>query len=240
MLLHEYHKKSIEKMATHFYACSDLAGEFMFTEMARNRATYKIVNNAIDLNSYKFDLEIRNKIREENGWSERKVIGHIGRFHKQKNHRFLIDIFKEMHEKDATTLLLLIGDGALKAEIEEYVKEKGLENAVCFLGTTKKVHNYLQAIDLFILPSLYEGLPMVLVEAQTAGVPCCVSDVVSKQAKLTDNIRFISLDDNTKQWAQQGFEMLLEAGKKGREQGYCKVKECGFDLKDNCDNIFDF
>ena len=154
MILHQLHKLHIDKIATHFYACSDLAGQFMYPVKIRERGTYCIINNAVNLQKYKFDMEKRNQVRAQWNWNGKKVIGHVGRFHKKKNHKFLIEIFEALHKKDKNTVLALIGDGGLKSEVEKMVHEKKLDDVVSFVGLTKDVPAYLQAMDLFLMPSL--------------------------------------------------------------------------------------
>ena len=142
-------------------------------------------------------------MREELGIEGKKVIGHVGRFNPQKNHEFLIDIFNEVYKKDNNTVLLLVGDGYLKEKIEDKVKKLGLEDSVRFLGVREDIPELLQAMDLFLFPSLFEGLPVVLVEAQAAGLKCVTSTGVTKETDITNSLEFYDLNETPEKWAEK-------------------------------------
>ena len=188
-------------LGTDFFACSKLAGEWLYGKKFLKKHPLKIINNAVDLDNYKFNSEIRKNIRKELNCDDKFVIGHVGRFCYQKNHEFLIDVFYEVQKEDKDVILLLIGEGELKEKIQKKVEEMNMQNSVIFLGTTDKVQNYLQAMDLFALPSRFEGLPVVGIEAQASGTKCLFSSNITKETKITDNTEF--LDMNIQEWKKR-------------------------------------
>lgn len=187
--------------ATDYFCCSELAGRWLFGNKTYDQGKVYLLNNAIDVDKFKYDENIRKEKRNELKIKDNQfVIGHIGRFVKQKNHDFLIDIFNEIYKQNKDTILLLAGEGPLKEEIENKVKKLGLEKNVMFLGQRNDANELYQAMDAFVLPSLYEGLPVVGVEAQAAGLPCFFSTDMTKETKVLETTRFISLDTSTEEW----------------------------------------
>lgn len=184
-----------KKYATDYFACSELAGRYLFGNKTFDQGKVKIIHNAINLDKFKFDPEARKKLRKELDIKEKTVvIGHVGRFVKQKNHDFLIDVFKEYHTKNPDSKLLLIGTGPLEEKIKAKVEKLNLSDSVLFLGQREDTNKLYSVMDVFCLPSLYEGLGMVLIEAQMNGLPCLASDEVPREAKITENIDFIIFD----------------------------------------------
>lgn len=182
-------------------ACSELAGRWLFGDKTFDQGKVYILNNAIDLSKFKYNEEVRkNKRKELEIDDDTFVIGHIGRFVQQKNHTFLIDVFNEVQKKKANAKLILVGQGPLKDEIENKVKNLNLENKVVFLGQREDVDELYQAFDCFVLPSLYEGLGMVLIEAQASGLPCIASTEIPDIARVTEKLKFVRLDENIDYW----------------------------------------
>lgn len=181
---------------THAFACCEEAGRGLFKDKP-----FQIIRNGIDVKKYSFSNKSRGEFREKIKADNRIVIGHIGIFNTQKNHNFLIDSFYQLIQTNPRYLLLLIGNGELKKQMEEKTERLGISGSVIFLGETAEVHNYLQAIDILVMPSHYEGLPVTLVEAQASGLPCVVSDRVPREAGLTDLVQFIPND--TALWVRQ-------------------------------------
>ena len=174
----------------------------MFDDRTFERGKVTIINNAIDLDKFKYSEKLRKEKRKELGIKDDTlVIGHIGRFVTQKNHTFLIDIFNELHKENKDSLLMLVGQGPLQYEIKEKVKSLGLENSVLFLGQRDDVNRLYQAMDVFCLPSLYEGLPVVGVEAQANGLLCILSDEMTKETKVLNSTVFLSLNKTASEWA---------------------------------------
>lgn len=218
-------RKYINKICTVKFACSDKAALWMFGE--KGSKNYIFINNGIEVDKYSFNETIRNNIRHELGCEENTVmLGHVGRFVQQKNHKFLIDVFAKYIKINSDAKLVLIGVGPLKNEIEEVVKLKGLEDKVLFLGEKSNVNEYMQAMDIFLLPSFYEGLPVAGVEAQASGLKCLFSDVITRDADITGNIEYIDLNKGAGYWAQKVDEI----------SGYKRIKQdeniikSGFDI----------
>lgn len=207
-------------------ACSKAAGDFLYrTECGKKE--YMVLHNAIESENYKFDLNMRNELRRKLQIEKSFVIGHVGRFENQKNHKFLIDAFKCFHDQNLDSVLLLIGTGSLHEKMKGYVKEIGIEEQVRFLGQITDVWNYYQAMDQFWLPSLYEGLPMSAVEAQASGLPCLFSDTITKETGILDCVKFLSLDQNVEPWAREA--MIMKTNQE-RIQGKSAVVKAGFDV----------
>ncbi len=188
--------------ATDYMCCSELAGRWLFGNKEYDNGNVYLLNNAIDLGKFKYDEDERKKKRKELNISDDTiVIGHVGRFVEQKNHRFLIDIFNEVQKQNKNSILLLVGQGPLMEEIKEKVRNIGLEKCVEFLGQRNDVNELYQAFDVFILPSLYEGLPVVGIEAQATGLLCFFSDDMTKETKVLNTAEFLSLEQSAKEWA---------------------------------------
>lgn len=204
-------------LADEYLTCSDLAGQWMYPESLRKGSHYHIAKNAIDLEKYRFNPELRNKMRKALGIGEHTFcIGHVGRFSYQKNHEFLIQVFAELHQQLPDSCLLLIGGhmngDAYYENARALVKKLHLEECVQFLGVRKDVPDLMQAMDCFVLPSRFEGLGIVGIEAQASGLPCIVSDRVPRELDVCGNVRFISIDLETQKWVQS----LLQSSKRGR------------------------
>ena len=194
--------------STHYIGCSELAGRWLFGNKTFDKGNVYILNNAIDLDLFKYDESIRIKKRNELKINDNTiVIGHLGRFVEQKNHRFLIDIFNEFHKKNNNSILLLGGQGPLMDEIKEKVKSLNLNDCVQFLGQRNDASELYQAFDIFLLPSLYEGLPVVGVEAQASGLLCIFSDDMTKETKVLDSTVFMSLNNTALEWAEKMLEL---------------------------------
>lgn len=207
----EYKKNAMKYMlrpfakmnATHYAACSSYAGEWLFGHKSVENGDVVIFNNAIELNRFKYNEETRNRVRKSLNLDGKFVIGHVGRFCYQKNHDFLIDIFDAVHKRNKNAMLLLVGDGKLMPNVKAKVHSKGLDNSVIFLGNRNDVNELYQAMDVFVLPSRYEGLGMVAVEAQFAGVRTVVSSEVPTDVAITDQIDFLDLTDDVNVWAEK-------------------------------------
>ena len=188
--------------ATNYFCCSELAGRWLFGNKLYNQNKVYLLNNAIDLDKFKYDEKIRKQIRSElNIDDDTLVIGHIGRFVKQKNHEFLIDIYSEIYKRNNNSLLLLVGQGPDRDKIEDKVKDLGLSNNIKFLGQRGDANRLYQAFDVFLLPSLYEGLPVVGVEAQASGLLCILSSAMTKETKVLDITTFVDLSNTKEEWA---------------------------------------
>ena len=185
-----------KRYATDYFACSELAGRYLFGNKAFDQGKVKIIHNAIDVDKFKFDEVARKKLRKEFGIKDSTiVIGHVGRFVQQKNHTFLVDVFKEYHKKNPDSKLLLVGSGPLEDEIKKKVERLGLKDSVLFLGQRDDINKLYSVMDVFCLPSLYEGLPVVGVEAQAAGLPTIFSNRISKEVIVSSYAKIVSIQD---------------------------------------------
>ena len=232
-----YAKLKLRYLATHLIACSREAGIWLYGKKNYEKKRIRILNNAIDTQKFKYSESIRNSIRTQLGLKDEFIIGHIGRFETQKNHIFLIDIFEEIVKKEPSAFLILIGTGSLESTIINYVKSKQLSDRVLFYGTTNASNEMFQIFDVFALPSLFEGLPVVAIEAQAAGLKCIVSDTISKDVKLTDNLEFVHLESSTQVWAKK----ILEY-KDGyfRNDVSLEIASKGYDIKTNATVLSQF
>lgn len=220
--------------ATHYFACSELAGRWLFGNKEYDKGNVFLLSNAIDVEKFKYDEKIRKKIRKElKIKDDTVVIGHIGRFVAQKNHTFLIDIFSEYHKLNSNSILLLAGQGPLEEEIKEKVKKLQLEDAVKFLGQRNDVNRLYQAFDLFLLPSLYEGLGMVLIEAQCSGLPCICSTKVPQIAKVTEHLDYVNLNVPLSIWikAIQSKKLI------NRKSCIKEVSKNGYNIENEVDKL---
>ncbi|MCR5847701.1 MAG: glycosyltransferase family 1 protein [Lachnospiraceae bacterium] len=205
-------RKEIRKEATHYIACSKAAGEWLFGEENVKTGKVRILNNAIDTKKFSFDENTRSEIRKNLNVDENMfILGHVGRMMPQKNHEFLVEIFKEVHEKRENSKLLLVGDGDLRFAIEKKCKELGIFEDVIFYGTTDDISKLYNAMDVFVFPSLFEGLGMVMIEAQCNGLRCYLtdSDEVSKESIITNRVETMPLG-NANEWAQKILETDFE------------------------------
>ncbi|WP_050740026.1 glycosyltransferase family 1 protein [Acetobacterium bakii] len=195
-LVHQMLRGVFDANYTNAFACGQKAGEWLF-----GNKPFEIINNGIDIKKYSYDMEIRRLYRNKYNLNGKKVIGHIGYFSEVKNHGYLIDIFHALYQLDHTYRLILIGDGERRALMEEKVRDLGLADAVIFTGKTLAVPQLLQAMDMMVMPSLFEGFPLTLVEAQTACLPCFASDAVARESAITDLVQFIPLEKTPAEWA---------------------------------------
>lgn len=207
-ILHIIHKHVVARIATHFFACSEVAADY-FYKNTKVESKSVLIKNGINLNLFQYNEDIRISLRTEMNLSDNLVFGHVGRFIAVKNQSFLIDIFAEIKKRRNDAVLLLIGVGEDMGRIKEKVNQLQIQNSVRFLGQCNNVNELLQVMDCFIFPSLYEGLPFTLVEAQAAGLPVYASDSVSQEAKITDFVEFISLKKSANYWADRILNKII-------------------------------
>lgn len=219
--IHNANKRRIHKLATDYFACSDAAGKWMFN------GGYTLVHNAIDLSDFAYSAQKRAQIREKLGIKDGElVIGHVGRFTEQKNHTFLIDIFNEMLKTGCNAKLVLIGDGPLKQAMEKKADELRLAGRVLFLGPRKDVADIIDAFDVFVFPSIYEGLGIVIIEAQANGIPAICSDAIPDQAIIGSAVTKLSLASGVKAWADCILNTELQ-----RVQLMDRLQAAGYDVR---------
>lgn len=217
-------------------ACSDEAGKFMFGEKSFNDGEIKVINNAINTEKYKFNHENSKKIREEFLLNNKFVVGHVGRMCYQKNSEFIIEIFNEVLKKKKDSVLLYVGDGEDKPLVEEAIKKYGIEKDVVLTGMRSDVPKLYSAMDVFLLPSRFEGLAVVAVEAQAAGLPCFVSTNVNPHTKLVDNFNFVSLEESAEKWA----DIILSSVGTERNCNIQEIIDKGFDINSEVEKLEEF
>lgn len=229
-------KPFLKYVATDFIACGEDAGIWLYGSNYYKKHGI-IFHNVIDVPKFKFDEERRATIRAQHNWDSKFVIGNVARFDTQKNHEFIVDIFNSLHKKMPDTLLLMIGDGSLKKGIEEKVAKLKLNEFVVFKGVVDNVSGYMQAMDAFLLPSHYEGLPLTIIEAQASGLKCFVSEkVITKECDLTGLIKFISLDKSPDHWADH----ILSSIKYNRTDISEQIIKSGYDAQTSSKLLQDF
>jgi len=220
--------------ATHYAACSKHAAIWLFGEKAFKNGSVKLIKNAIELEKFKFSEVVRQEARAEIGYDEAFVIGHIGRFVEQKNHAFLIEVFADVVKHHEKARLVLIGDGPLKNEIQQLVIEKGLSNDVTFLGLRQDVNRWMQAFDVFLFPSLYEGLGNVITEAQAASTVSIISEGVPKEVKITEFVEQLSLSKPVSAWREQ---ILKYVAGYPRKETLTVLREHGYEIGAATDDL---
>lgn len=212
--------------ANQYWACGKLAGVWMYGEKALDEGKVTIINNAIDLSKFAFNQKVRDKLRKEMGLEGKFVVGHVGRFMKQKNHEFLVDIFAELVKQKPESVLLLIGEGPLFSYIQDKVKGLHLQDKVKFLGVRNDVAELYNVMDVFVLPSFYEGLPVVGVEVQANGLPFLCSDKVTKEIVTSQFIELLSLDYGVSLWTSK----VISANKKCLIKRKTAIRDSKFDI----------
>lgn len=198
-----YSRAMLYKECTDLFACSEEAGEFLFKKAIAKGRKFTVMKNAIETDRFRFNVAIREKTRQLFGLDGKFVVGNVGRFSEPKNHDFLIDIFYHIQKSEPDSALLLVGDGPLKAQIMSKTERLGISDKVVFTGSIANAHEALMAMDIFLLPSLYEGLPVVCVEAQASGLPIITSSNVTKEAILTALMTQLDLQKGASFWAER-------------------------------------
>lgn len=197
-------------------APSELAAEYTFGKGSVRKGRVSLLHNAVDLDQYMYSEALRNAVRQELNLGEKLVVGHIGRFNVQKNHAFLTDIFKAVKDRRENAVLLLVGTGALETQIRERLVGLGLEDSVVFAGVRSDIASLLSAMDVFVFPSFYEGMPNTVIEAQANGLPCVISDSITKEANITGLVRYLPLTDGAEIWADNAIAAVSELRKDTR------------------------
>ncbi len=200
---HKVLRPLLTKISDVKLACSDEAAEFMFGSKSFRCHEVKIIFNAIDVGKYQFDSKIRREVRDSLKLTENTfVVGHVGRMCHQKNSLFLLKIFNHIYKQNNNAVLLYVGDGEDREKVENAIEQYEIKENVLLLGMRNDVNELMQAMDVFLLPSRFEGLPVVLIEAQAAGLQCICSDRFTKKSDITGNVQFISLDKNVDYWTE--------------------------------------
>lgn len=231
-LLVGMNKKLLAWSANLRFACSQFAGQWMFKDNP-----YHVIYNAIDIHKYDADLLVREETRNALGLHTELTLLHVGRFSYQKNHSFLLDIFKEVHRIQPDSVLLLVGDTTEESEFLTEVKRKikayGLENVVRLLGRRDDVNKIMQAADVLVMPSFFEGLTVVGIEAQASDLPLLLSDTVTKELGLLPSTQFISLEAGSTAWA----EAIVNSKQHNRQSRYEELKAAGYDIGNETERV---
>lgn len=225
----------VRYQADYFMACSDEAGVWMFgNKIVRSEKYYKI-HNAIHLQKFIYNPNARAQVRAELDVENHFVVGHVGRFESEKNHLKLINIFNALQKKYPESKLLLLGEGGEMVKIKEMVETFGIEDKVIFAGNKDNVNDYYHAMDIFLFPSLYEGLGMAVIEAQSSGLECIVSEKIPEEAHITESVHYLNNRDPDELWV----EKILSINSNRRVNNYKSIKAAGYDIEDTRTAIID-
>ena len=221
--IHGMLRPLLNAVATVKLAPSDLAAEYMFGEAK----DVHLLHNGVDLNVFRYDAGGRQAIRREFAVEDKLVVGHVGRLHKQKNHRYLLEVFKTIREQRRNAVLLLVGIGELENNIREWVKDLGLADSVIFAGQRFDIPQLLSAMDVFVFPSLHEGMPNTVIEAQATGLPCVIADTITKEADITGLVTYLPLTDDKTPWV----DTALAAAMQKRRDTAADFTARGYDIQ---------
>ncbi len=213
------------------FACGTEAGEWLF-----NKGEATIIANGVDLDKFTLDVHTRNQYKKELGVENKLVIGHVGRFSVQKNHRKLLSIFDEVKKINPEVSLLMWGEGELMDNVREQAEEIGGD--IRFMGTSNNIEKCLHAVDIIVFPSLFEGLPLFLVEAQAIGVPCLLSETVSPMVKITESVFFKKLEASDEDWANEILRIVMVSKvEENSKTAHKSIQSAGYDIRENADNL---
>lgn len=227
---HLFLRYFLNKLADKRVACSREAAKFMFGKKAADAV---IIRNAIEVERFLYVPEVRKKMRDKNNLDGKYILGHVGRLCYQKNTLFLLDVFKIIKKRKPNSKLIIIGDGEDRDKVQRYIHTLGLSQDVIMTGAVDNVNEWMMAMDVFLLPSRFEGLPVVAIEAQTAGLPCVFSDTFSKAVALTRNVSFLSLESSLDIWA----EKVIEYENYERKNMYKIITEAGYNIKTEAETL---
>ena len=248
-------RRNLADKADYLFTCSELAGISVYGEKAVREGKTIFIPNAIDCAGFTFDPEKRKKMREELGLTDAIIIGHVGRFHYAKNHEYLLRVFAELCRMsagaDGSTAetgadqkyhLILLGEGPLMEDTRKLAEELGVADRVHFLGNHKNIADYYQAMDYFVYPSRYEGMPGTIVEAQASGLPCLMSDTICREVIATDLVKTMSIEKEPKVWAevlQRRIDALVSK-QENRKKYAAKMAAAGFDVQAQAERMMRF
>jgi len=228
-----YCKRRINEQLTHRFACSVDAGKWLFG----NETHFEVIKNGILTDKYIYCKDLESRKRSELDLIGNFVIGHIGNFSRVKNYPFILKVFEAVHSQKEDSVLLLIGKDSNDPTVRMMVDEMGLSGSVIFTGVRSDVNELLQAVDVFLFPSIQEGLPVSLIEAQAAGLPCIVSDTITEEVRVTDLVEFLSLDDPIEYWSRA---ILKYANGYERKNTSENIRKAGYDVRDTAERLEDF
>ena len=221
-ILKQFFRSRLTSVANVYLACGEEAGKYLFGDRP-----IQVIPNAVEAEKFHFNQAVRSKKRKELGYKDEFVVGHVGRISYQKNHKFLIEIFYELLKMEPNAVLMLVGVGEKESQVREQIHKLGISEQIHFLGNRNDVSELYQAMDAFVLPSLFEGIPVVGVEAQFADLPCFFSDTTPKEVKFNEKTQFIALHQSTEEWAR---EILKSKGSK-RNSEYIGIVNSLYDIR---------
>lgn len=233
----DFLRKYIRKLATDYFSCSESAAHWLFSNKDIESGKVKIIRNGIDSSLFNYNENTRLKLRSELNIENKTVVGHVGRFYPPKNHEFIVELFNEYHKRNNDSVLLLIGDGELRPIIEKKIKDLNLTDSVKILGIIPNVNDYLQCFDIFVMPSLYEGLPVAGIEAQATGLPVLASSTISSEMDITGNCKFLSLEMSAEKWASEINDILSGFRRKPEQD---KIVASGYDIQQTAELLQNF
>lgn len=228
LFLHKILSPIFNRLCTHRFACGLEAGKFM-----HGKNNFTVIKNGIHLDNFKFNESNVNDIRKKHNVENKVIVGHVANFIEVKNHTFLIDVFADLCKEKDTYVLMLLGTGALMESIKEKVDNLGLNDKVLFIGSTPEVPKYLSAFDITVLPSLYEGVPLSLIEAQSNGLKCIASTNVPDEVNITGNIEFLPIDTGTSVWVERLKNIDLTSDRESASnEAIKKITAAGYDINE--------
>ena len=231
-------RRNLPKKADYLFTCSELAGISVFGEKAVREKKTVFIPNAVDLSAFACDKGVRDRIRKELGVENSYVIGHVGRFHYAKNHEYLLSVFAALCKKDASAdyRLLLLGEGENMENMRRLARELAIADKVIFAGNKAKVYEYYQAMDYFVYPSRYEGLPGTMVEAQASGLRCLMSDSICDEVVVTKLVKTMSIEEMPEAWA----DIILQTKDYERFSHVEAMQKAGFDVRTQAEAMMKF
>lgn len=230
-------QRNLRNIPDYLFSCSNASGEWLYGRDCEKRENYILLNNAIDTEKYSFNEQIREAVRLDFGLTDKFVIGHIGRFVELKNHRYLLEIFKKLLKENENSMLLLVGDGVMRKEIEDKAEELGIRDKVIMTGVRTDVNELLQAMDCFVFPSVYEGLPVTVIEAQASGLPCFISDTITDEVRVTELVKMMSINQNPERWAKEILKSSVNFKRYNTKQ---QIADSGYDIYTTAKWLLDF
>ena len=202
LLIHKVAQALYTNAATDLWACSEAAAEFLFSKRELTKKSYQFIPNGIDIARFRFDIKMREMIRKELGLENKFVVGNVGRLCYQKNQNFLLDVFHEFVKRGVDSILLLVGEGSDKSELEEKARRLGIEGRVVFYGAASQLERLYWAMDAYVMPSRFEGLPVTSIEAQASGLPCLFSSEITTECVISLKTEFLSIETGPARWAE--------------------------------------
>ena len=232
-------RRNLWKKTDYCFACSGLAGLAVYGPKAQEKGLVRVIPNAITLEKYAYSPAVRERMRDQLKVTDKLVIGHVGRFHAAKNHGFLLEVFAQIRQFRQDAVLILLGEGPGMEAAKQKAAQLGIGSDVYFLGKKENVADYYQAMDALVFPSLYEGMPGTVLEAQAAGLLCLISDTITPEAGVTGQVEYKSLNESAKDWAEKILEQIKEQNG-SRKSRLDALKKAGFDVSDQAVKMMDF